>query len=398
MPLTTKIFIGLALGLVAGLAGGTESIPFMKDWVAPFGTVFINLIKMIIVPLVLASLVVGVASLGDVRKLGRIGVKTVGYYLSTKIIAITIGLFLALTFTPGDGLSIPVDAKLSMKDPVPLSTVLVNMIPANPFDAFAKADMLQTIVFAIFVGIAIIMVGEKAKVLESFFDALAEVSYKIIGMVMKFAPYGVFALIAPVAAANGPKVLLPLAAIIGTVFLACLIHMLIVYCSVVAKFGKMSPIAFFKAVSPAMLVAFSTCSSSATLPVSMQCAQDNLGASKDVSSFVLPLGATVNMDGTAIYVGIATLFVAQVYGIDLTMGQLLTIVLTGTLASIGTAGVPGAGLIMLTLALQSVNLPLEGIALVAGIDRILDMMRTTLNITGDLVGVVFVDSTEQTNT
>lgn len=395
MPLTTKILIGLVLGVIAGLIGGVGSVPFMKNWVLPFGTLFINMIKMIIVPLVLASLVVGMASLGDLKKLGRIGVKTVGYYLTTKVVAVSIGIIFALLIVPGSGISIPVDAKFAIKEAPPLATVLLNIVPTNPFDSMVKADMLPIIFFALFLGIGITLVGEKSKPLTTFFDSLAEVSYKIVGVIMTFAPYGVFALIAPVAAEKGPKVLLPLAALIFTMIVACAVHVLIVYCSVVAKFGQMSVVEFFRGFSPAMILAFTTCSSSATLPVSLQCTQEKLGVSKEVSSFVLPLGATVNMDGTAIYVGIASLFIAQVYGIDLSLGQMVTVILAGTLASIGAAGVPGAGLIMLTLALQAVNLPMEGLALVAGIDRILDMFRTTLNVTGDAVGAVFVDSTER---
>jgi len=398
LPLTTKIFIGLILGVIFGLTvdavWGKAGSQVVKTWILPFGTLFINMIRMIIVPLVLSSLIVGIASLGDIKKLGRVGVKAVGYYLSTKVIAVIIGLIFALMIVPGHGLSIPVDAKVTTREAPPLATVLLNMIPSNPLDAMVKADMLQIIAFAIFIGTAITLVGEKANPLATFFDSLAEVSYKIISVVMSFAPIGVFALIAPVAADNGPGVLLPLAAVIMTMLFACLVHMAVVYCSVLMTFGKINPLTFFKAAFPAMLVAFTTCSSSATLPVTMKCTQENLKVSKDVSSFLLPLGATVNMDGTAIYVGIASVFVAQVYGVSLTIPQLLTVVLTGTLASIGAAGVPGAGLIMLTLALQSVNLPMEGIALVAGIDRILDMMRTTLNVTGDIVAAVFVESTE----
>jgi Na+/H+-dicarboxylate symporter len=395
MNLSYKILIGLVLGIIAGLIGGPGSIGFTKTWIVPIGTLFINLIKMVIVPVVLASLVVGAASLGDVKKLGRIGLKTIVFYLATTALAVTIGIVFALIINPGSGLSIPANAVFKAKEAPPLAQVLINMVPTNPIQALYNADMLQIIIFALFLGVGITMVGPKAKPVESFFDGLAEVTYKLIDVIMKLAPYGVFALIMPVVAANGPKVLIPLAKVIVAVYIGCLTHMFLTYGFFLSTLGRMNPITFFKGIFPAQLIAFSTCSSAAALPVNLKCTQENLRVSKEVSSFVLPLGATINMDGTAIYQGLCALFVAQVYGIDLTMGQMLIIVLTGTLASIGAAGVPGAGLIMLTLTLQSVNLPIEGIALIAGIDRILDMARTTLNITGDAVATVVVQRSEE---
>lgn len=394
MHLSYKILIGLVLGVVAGLIAGPGSAPLLKVWVAPVGTLFINLIKMIIVPVVLASLIVGAASLGDVKKLGRVGAKIMTFYLLTTAFAVSFGLMLGVLMQPGKGLVIPAGAKAAAKAAPPLMDVLVNIVPTNAFQAMAKADMLQVIVFAIFIGIGITMVGERAKPVEAFFDGFAEVTYKIIDAIMKLAPIGVFALIMPVVAVNGPKVLLPLATVIAAVYIGCILHMVVVYSGAVSLIGGISPMRFFKGIFPAMLVAFSTCSSSATLPVNMKCTQENLGVKKDIASFCLPLGATVNMDGTALYQGVCALFVAQIYGIDLNMGQYITIILTGTLASIGTAGVPGAGLIMLTLVLQSVGLPLEGIALVAGIDRVLDMIRTTVNITGDAAGCVVISKSE----
>lgn len=394
MNLSTKILVGLALGIVVGLVGGPGMLPFAKAWIAPIGTLFINMIKMIIVPVVLASLVVGASSIGDLKKLGRVGARTMAYYLLTTAIAVSLGLILATVMNPGEGLSIPANADVKTKAAPPIATVLVNMVPTNPVQAMANADMLQIIVFALFIGIGITLVGQRAKTVESFFDGLAEISYKIVGVIMKFAPIGVFALIVPVVAANGPKVLIPLATVILAVYIGCIMHALIIYGTAVSVLGRMSPVKFFKGVFPASLIAFSTCSSSATLPVNMKCCQENLGASKDISSFVLPLGATINMDGTALYQGVCALFIAQVYGIDLTMSQMMIIVLTGTLGSIGTAGVPGAGLIMLTLVLQSVGLPLEGVALIAGIDRVLDMIRTSINVTGDASATVVVQAAE----
>ena len=394
MHLSIKILIGLILGIVGGLIAGPTAVPWMKVWIAPIGTIFINLIKMVIVPVVLASIVSGVASIGDVKKLGRVGVKIMVFYLATTAFAVAIGLMFGTLMQPGKGLTIPAGAKAASKLAPPLQDVLVNIIPSNPFVAMEKGDMLQIIVFAIFLGIGITMVGAKAKPVDDFFNGLAEVTYKIIDMIMNFAPFGVFALMMPVVAVNGPKVLLPLASVVAAMYIASIVHAVVVYSGTVATLGGMSPVRFFKGIAPAMLVAFSTCSSGATLPVTLKCTQENLGVRKDVSSFCLPLGATVNMDGTAIYCGLAALFVAQAYGIELNAGQYMTIILTGTLASIGAAGVPGAGLIMLTLVLTSVGLPIEGVALIAGIDRVLDMARTTLNITGDAAGCVVVQNSE----
>ncbi len=394
MQLSYKILIGLVLGVIAGLVAGPASAPLLKVWVAPIGTFFLNLIRMIIVPMVLASLICGAASLGDVKKLGRIGAKVMVFYLATTAFAVSFGLLLGNLMQPGKGLILPTGAKVAPKAAPAISEVLVNLIPSNPFRSMVNGDMLQVIVFALFIGVGITMVGARAKPVEAFFDGLAEVTYKIIDAIMMVAPIGVFALIMPVVAVNGPKVLLPLASVIAAVYIGCLLHMAVIYSGAVTILGGMSPARFFKGIFPAMLVAFSTCSSAAALPVNMKCTQENLGVSKEISSFCLPLGATVNMDGTALYQGVCALFVAQVYGIDLSMGQYITIILTGTLASIGTAGVPGAGLIMLTLVLQSVGLPLEGIALIAGIDRVLDMIRTTVNITGDAAACVVINKSE----
>jgi Na+/H+-dicarboxylate symporter len=350
---------------------------------------------MIIVPLVLSSLVVGTASMGDVKKLGRIGGKTIAYYLITTAIAVTIGLILGNLIDPGAGLSIPVNASVEAKAAPKLVDTLLNIIPTNPLSAMVDGNMLQIIAFALFIGIGITLVGEKGKPFLNFFDSMAEVMYKITAVVMSYAPIGVFALITPVVAANGPAVLLPLAKVIAAVYVGCFLHAAITYSSIVKAFAKLNPLTFFKGALPATTVAFSTCSSSGTLPVTIKSAQDNLGVSESVSSFVLPLGATINMDGTALYQGVCALFVAQVYGLDLTLAQQVTIVLTATLASIGTAGVPGAGFIMLTMVLQAVGLPLEGSALIAGIDRVLDMARTSINVTGDLSAAVVIAATEK---
>ena len=396
MNLSVKIFIALVLSVVVGLIAGEEALPFINWWIAPIGTMFINLIKMVIVPIVFTSLVVGMTSLGDIDKLGRIGVKTLALYLVTTAIAIVIGFGVAAIFHPGIGLTVPGDATVSVKEAPSIMQVLVAMIPTSPVNAMAKADILPIIIFALFVGVGILKVGgERAGVLIKFFDAAAEVCYKIIGMVMEFAPIGVFALLLPVVAKNGPAVLLPLLSVIGCVAIGSVIHAVAVYSMLARVWGGLSPITFFRGMSEAMLIAFTTCSSAATLPINMKNCEEKLGASREVASFVLPLGATINMDGTALYMGVCSLFIANVFGVDLTAGQMMMIVLTGTLASIGTAGVPGAGLIMLAMVLQSVGLPIEGLALVAGIDRILDMFRTCLNITGDAAVTVVMDREEK---
>lgn len=397
MNLSTKILIALGLGIIAGLELGADGVDLAKTWIAPFGTIFMNMIKMIIVPLVFSSLVIGVCSLGDVKKIGRIGAKTMAYYLGTTAFAIVLGLILAIIIQPGAGVNMPADGvKAAAKAAPPIMKVIIDIFPTNAMEAMLKANMLQIIVFSLFIGIGISMVGERAEYLKRTIDGLAEVSYKIVGMIMNFAPIGVFGLITPVVAANGPSVLLPLLKVVIAVYLGCLLHALIVYGAMLQFIGKISPMKFFKGIAPAQLLAFTSCSSGGSLPVNMACVQ-KLGVSKEISSFVLPLGATINMDGTAVYQGVCALFIAQIYGVDLTSGQLLTVIMTGTLASIGTAGVPGAGFIMLTMILTAIGLPLEGSALIAGIDRILDMPRTCVNITGDATVCYLVDKSEKEN-
>ncbi|WP_297966253.1 dicarboxylate/amino acid:cation symporter [uncultured Anaerovibrio sp.] len=396
MNLSVKIFISLVLSVIVGLMAGEAGLPFIKWWIAPIGTMFINLIKMMIVPVVFFSLVVGITSLGDTKKLGRIGLKTVAIYLFTTAIAISIGFAIAGLIGPGVGADFVAGTQPKVKEAPYIMQVLLDMIPANPIDSMAKAAILPTIVFALFIGVGIVKVGgERAELLIKFFDAGAEVCYKVIAIVMDLAPIGVFCLLLPVVSANGPKVLLPLLTVIACVAIGCAIHAVGVYSTMARVFGNHSPIDFFKGMSEQMMIAFTTCSSAAALPVNMKNCQEKLGVKREIASFVLPLGATLNMDGTALYMGVCTLFVANVYGVPLGFEQMMMVVLTGTLASIGTAGVPGAGLIMLAMVLQSVGLPLEGLALVAGIDRVLDMFRTCVNITGDGAVAVVVNSSEE---
>ena len=397
MNLSTKILIALGLGIIAGLQLGAEGAGFAKAWIGPLGTIFMNLIKMVIVPLVFSSLVMGVCGLGDVKKLGRIGIKTIALYLITTAFAIALGIAFGVLVEPGAGLNLSTEGlKVATKTAPPIMKVIIDIFPTNPLGAMVKANMLQIILFALFIGVGIVAVGEKAEAFKNTIDGLAEVCYKMVGIIMSFAPFGVFGLITPVVAANGPAVLLPLLKVIICVYAGCAIHAFVVYGAMVAVMAKKSPMEFFRGIAPASLLAFSSCSSSGTLPLTMDCMR-KMKVSQNISSFVLPLGATINMDGTALYQGVCALFVAQIYGVELTGAQYMTIMLTGTLASIGTAGVPGAGFIMLTMILTSLGLPLEGSALIAGIDRILDMPRTSVNVTGDAAVTLVVDKSEEGN-
>lgn len=397
MNLSVQIFASLVLSVVVGLFLGDSAVVPVKTWIAPVGTMFINLIKMMIVPVVLCSLIVGMTSMGDMKKLGRIGIKTVAFYMVTTAIAIVIGFSVAGVIEPGVGMALPAEAAPKVKEAPSIMQVFVNMIPKNPIESMAKADILPVIVFALFIGAGIISVGgKKGALLINVFDSGAEVCYKVIAMIMRLAPIGVFCLLLPVVVQNGPKVLLPLLSVIMAMAVGSILHALVVYSGIAAAVGHMSPVKFFRGMAEAMVIAFTTCSSAGTLPVNMKNIQEKLGVKRDIASFILPLGATINMDGTALYMGVCSLFIANVYNIPLTVDQMMLIILTGTLASIGTAGVPGAGLIMLAMVLQSVGLPMEGLALVAGIDRVLDMFRTTLNITGDAAVAVAIDATEKT--
>ncbi len=395
LSLSIQILIALVAGIIVGLAlQGNPDIA--NNYIRPLGTLFLNMIKLLIVPLVFSSLMVGVANMEDVTKLGRIGGKTFVYYFLTTAIAIVIGLVLGNLLNVGGGFVLPAgEIVYEAKEAPPFITTLINLIPSNPLKSIVEGEMLQIIVFALVLGGGVLMIGEKGKIVFEFFDSIAEAMFVITSWVMKFAPIGVFGLLTPVIAQNGPEVLMPLLRLIVVVYLACIIHIGVIYTLSVKFLGKMSPAKFYKGAFPAWAMAFTTSSSSGTLPLTMKCAEENLGVSKPVASFVLPLGATINMDGTAIYQGVCALFIAQVYGLNLDLGQQMTIVLTATLASVGTAGVPGSGMIMLAMVLQGVGLPVEGIALVAGIDRILDMIRTSLNVLGDLTCAVFIENTEK---
>ena len=415
-----QIIIGLILGLIWGLVSSVAGFnDFTTDFIKPFGTIFIRLLKLIAVPLVLASLVAGVTSLNDTTKLSRMGGKTVLIYLCTTIFAITIGLVAVNLIRPGT--SLPEETKMSLQETYSSSIearnesaravmergpldVIVDIVPENFFAAASDNSlMLQVVFVAILLGIGIIQIGgEKGQFLVTFFDSLNDVIIKIVDAIMLTAPYGVFALMASLIvdlAGDDLGKALELLSALGmysiTVLVALIIHVLLVYSTLFKIFSKdMKLSSFFKAIRPAMLLGFSTSSSSATLPVTMERVEQNLGVDEEVSSFVLPVGATINMDGTSLYQAVAAVFIAQALGMDLTLGQQLMIVLTATAASVGAAGVPGAGIVMLVVVLEAIQVPTAGIALILGVDRILDMCRTTVNITGDAAVALTVASTE----
>lgn len=399
MSLTTRILTGIGLGIIVGLIFNfllPDLFEPVNTYVfAPLGKVFVNLIKMLVIPIVFVSLVLGTAGISDPKKLGRIGVKTIVFFLSTTAIAIFLALVVALIVKPGVGNFQLPSEEVEVTEAPPVMETLINIIPTNPITAMAEENMLQVIAFSLFVGFAIARLGEKTNGLKRIFEQLNDVLMFLVQLVMKFAPFGAFALIATVIGGEGLDGIAAMFKYFILVVIVLILHVLVVYCPALSVLGKMSPIKFFKGFSPAMIVAFSTSSSNATLPVSMRAAQNNLGVSRTVSGFVQPLGATINMDGTAIMQGVATVFIAQIIGQDLTIAQLLTVLLTATLASIGTAGAPGVGVIMLTMVLTSVGLPVEAIALVLGVDRLVDMFRTTVNITGDAVCAVVVDHSER---
>ncbi|HIA83375.1 MAG TPA: dicarboxylate/amino acid:cation symporter [Candidatus Marinimicrobia bacterium] len=419
LELHWKIIIGLVLGLIFGvLAAANGWSGFTTNWIAPFGKIFINLLKLIAVPLVLSSLITGVASLSDLKKLSRIGGKTITIYIVTTAISVTIGLVSVNLLKPGD--TVPEDMKVKLqetyksaasgkleaadqiKERRPLQPI-VDMVPSNFFSSASNnRNMLQVVFVAIIIGIALIQIPKnKARPVLDFMEGINDLVIKLVDNIMLMAPIGVFALIADtitsIAGDNLNNVLELLSALgfyMLVVIIGLTIQMVFTYTAVLKIFSNMSLKKFYQGIAPAQLLAFSTSSSAATLPVTMERCEDELGVSEEVSSFVLPLGATINMDGTALYQAVAAVFIAQTLGMDLTLGAQLTIVLTAVLASIGTAAVPGAGIIMLIIILEAIGVPSAGIALILGVDRILDMMRTVTNVTGDASVAVAVASSE----
>ena len=419
LALHWQIIIGLVLGLAYGIiATNSGWSSFTSDWIAPFGTIFINLLKLIAMPLVLSSLITGVASLSDVKKLSRIGGKTIAIYIGTTAVAVTLGLVSVNTLRPGDKIPSAMKEKLQMtyekdaskkagtvqrvKDRGPLQP-MVDIIPSNFFfSASSNRNMLQVVFMAIFIGIGLIQIPkDKGKPIQDFFESLNDIVIKLVDIIMIMAPFGVFALIAQTinkVAGDDPAEILELLGALGyymvAVVIGLLVHATITYMGLLKLMTKMPFETFYRGIAPAQLLAFSTSSSGATLPVTMERCEEELGVSEEVSSFVLPLGATINMDGTALYQAVAAVFIAQTLNMPLDLGAQLTIVLTTVLASIGTAAVPGAGIVMLVIILEAVGVPSAGIALILGVDRILDMIRTTINVTGDATVAVIIAGSE----
>ena len=391
MGLPSQMAIGMILGIIAGVTA--PAIGIDASWFKPVGQLFINLVRMVVVPLVLTTLVAGAASVGDVSKLGRVAGKTLVYYFATTAVAVVIGLILANIVQPGSGLNISTEG-LKAKDVTPpaLVDVLMDIIPINPVDALSKGNMLQIIFFAMLFGFGLSAVGEKGKTVLSFFEGAADVMVKVTNIVMYYAPIGVFGLMAFTVSRHGLGVLLPLIKLVAVMYVACVAQILVVYLPCV-RFCGITPMNFLRGLAAPLMIAFSTCSSAAALSSNLMSVQ-KMGASKPVASFSIPLGNTINMDGAAIYMGIAAIFAAEVYGIPMPLDKQLTVIILAILASIGSMGVPGAALIMITMVFTQVGIPLEAIALVAGVDRIMDMARTTINVLGDATGALFVSRLE----
>ena len=398
LSLPIKIFIGMALGIIAGLIFAFAHLgEFTKEWIKPIGTIYVNLLKFLVVPVVLFSIADGVISLNDLKRVGSVGLKTFVYYMATTALAVVIGLALVNifkgAFTPLPSADIEA-LTYEAKEAPSVMQVIVNIFPSNLVQPMVTSDMLPIIVIAIFLGAGCLAAGEKGAKIADLINCGQDVVMKIMMMIISFTPIGVFCLMTNVVAENGPQIIGKLALIIGVAYLGYIIHVLVVYGLSVRFLSKMSPIKFFKGIAPAMITAFTTTSSNATLPVNIECC-NNMGAEPEISAFVLPLGATINMDGTAIYQAVCTVFIACCYGRDLSLGDMARIVLTATLASVGTAGTPGAGMIMLAMVLTQVGLPVEGIAIIAGVDKLFDMGRTTLNITGDATCALWISRTER---
>ncbi len=396
LSLAAWIFIGMFLGIATGFAlHMAGQAAFAAQYLKPVGTIYINLLKFIVVPVVLLSIVTGVVSLKDLKRVGSIGGKTFVYYMGTTALAVIIGLLFAnlfkgLNWFPKlETTDLVYEAKQSN-----FMDTIVAIFPSNALEPLVKAQMLPLIVIAILLGAGILSAGKSGERIGQFASDANEVVMKMLMMIIRLSPVGVFCLMADVIAQNGAAIVGSLALVILVAFIAYAVHVLVVYSASVKMLGHMSPLQFFKGMAPAMICGFTTTSSNATIPLNIECC-NKLGADPEVSSFVLPLGATINMDGTAIYMGVTSVFIASCYGVSLTLSQMITIVLTATLASIGTAGVSGAGMIMLAMVLESVNLPVAGIALIAGVDKLFDMGRTTLNITGDATAAIWISRLEK---
>ncbi len=392
MSLTVKVLLGMALGIVVGLiinlTGLNASGGFVDQYIVNglfhvVGTMFVNALKMLVVPLVFFSLICGVCGIGDIRMLGRVGGKSFALYMMTTAIAIATAIIIAVTFGIGKGMNQATDAAFTGKESPPLSQVLIDIIPKNPIASMANGDMLPIIFFAILVGISMLIVGTKAKSFVEGAEIANEIMMKMVTIVMSVAPYAVFALIAKAVATLGLGLLASLAGYVGVLVGALMFHLFVTLMIVLKVFSGLSPAMFLKKIRNVQVFAFSTASSNATIPVTMRTVTERFGVNNSVASFTVPFGATINMDGTAIMQGVATVFIANVYGVELGIGGYLTVILMSVLASIGTAGVPGVGLIMLSMVFTQVGLPVEGIGLVLGVDRLMDMIRTAVNVSGD---------------
>ena len=393
LSLSVWIFIGMIVGILVGLCF-LKKPEFTTDYLKPIGTIYINLLKFLVVPVVLFSITDGVVSLKDLKRVGSVGLRTFVYYMFTTAIAVVIGLVLANVFKGAFPLLQTTGLEYEAKESPSVMQVIVNIFPDNFFKPMVNSDMLPVIVIAIFLGAGVLAAGEQGQKIGDLIHCCEEVIMQIMMMIIKFTPIGVFCLMTNVVAVNGADIIGKLALIIGVAYIGYIVHVVVVYGLSVKFLAKMSPLAFFKGIAPAMITAFTTTSSNATLPVNIECC-NKMGAEPEISSFVLPLGATINMDGTAIYQAVCAVFIACCYGVELTLGDMAMIVLTATLASVGTAGVSGAGMIMLAMVLTQVGLPVEGIAIIAGVDKIFDMGRTTLNITGDATCALFISRLER---
>lgn len=390
MKLWLKMILAIAVGVVLGFFLQEKALVLK-----PIGSIFLNLLSMVVGILVFSSMVVGIASMSDLKKLGRVGIKSLSLYLITTALAIGVSLVLGLLINPGRGLNLSLGQNVvTAPEVTKLGDMVTNLFPSNPFLSFVEGNILQIIVFACFFGVSIQFSGKKGEAVLSFFNGLSEVMLSMTQIIMKFAPYGVIAIMAWISGSFGLVVLLPLFKFLCAHYLACMIHTVFILGGFLWFFAKLRLIPFFKGMSEAIICAASITSSSATLPVTMRCVQNNLGVSSSVAGFVLPLGATVNMNGTAIFQGLAAIFVAQAYGIHLTVCNLIIVVITATLSAVGSAGIPGGGIVTLSLVLSSIGLPLEGIAILAGIDRLRDIIGTVVNILGDAVVALIVAKTE----
>ncbi|KXY28527.1 sodium:dicarboxylate symporter [Bacillus cereus] len=391
------LFLGLVVGLTLNLAAPSIFEPLNQYAFNPLGQLFIRLIKMLVVPVVFISIVLGAAGLGDPKQLGRIGLKSISFFLVTTAVAISIAVTFALIIKPGAGGNFKTDGLKyeGAKTETSFVDTLLNIVPDNPAKAMADGNMLQIIAFAALIGLGLAVLGKRVQGVHSLLEQGNELMMYLVNLVMKLAPIGTFGLLASSVGKMGLAGVAAMFKYMIVVMLVLIIHGVFVYGGLLKVLAKESIIRFFKHFGPVMAIGFSTSSSNASLPFAMKTAQEKLGVPKAISSFVQPLGATINMDGTAIMQGVATVFIAQVYGVELTLPQLAMVVLTAVLASIGTAGVPGVGLVMLTMVLNQVNLPVEGIALIIGIDRILDMSRTAVNISGDAICAMIVANSEE---